>query len=172
MSPSIPQAQGSARLFIALWPPEPVRAALARHQQGWGWPRSASPVRREKLHLTLHFLGQVPRDRLSGFAQELAVPLEPFELRLDRDELWPGGIAVLSPSAAPEALRALHAGLHEALKRGQCSPDREALRPHVTMARRAAHAVRPEPGVDIAWLVQGYALVESEPAGYRVLQTY
>ena len=152
-----------------------MREALARHQEQWQWPPSASPVRRDKLHMTLHFLGPVSRARLPELAQGLAVPMAPFELRLNCDELWPGGIAVLSPTATPDALRDLHEGLHEALRRLQLDSARERLRPHVTLARRAAHAVRPVPGVEIAWPVQGYVLVESESApssGYRVLHSF
>ena len=165
----------STRLFVALWPGEPVRQTLAQHQQQWRWPRGSSPVRREKLHMTLHFLGQVPRERLPELAGELVVSVEPFELQLDRDELWHGGIAVLSPAAIPEALKVLHAALHDVLRRLQLNPAREGLRPHVTLARRAAHAQRPAPGAAIVWPVQGYVLVESEPApssGYRVLRAY
>jgi 2'-5' RNA ligase len=130
-------------------------------------------VRRDKLHLTLHFLGEVPRERLPELARELVVPVEPFQLRLNRDQLWEGGIAVLSPAAMPEALRVLHAGLHDVLRRLQLTPARERLRPHVTLARRAAGALRPGTEVDIAWPVGGYALVESQwSSGYRVLRAY
>lgn len=165
----------SARLFVALWPGGPVREALAQHQGQWRWPRGSSPVRRDKLHMTLHFLGQVPRERLPELARELVVPVEPFELQLDRDQLWHSGIAVLSPANVPEALKVLHAALHDVLRRLQLNPAREGLRPHVTLARRAAHAQRPAPGAAIVWPVQGYVLVESEPApssGYRVLRAY
>ena len=165
----------SARLFVALWPGERVRQTLAQHQQQWRWPPNSSPVRRDKLHMTLHFLGRVPRERLAELAGELAVPVEPFELQLDRDELWHGGIAVLTPASIPEGLKVLHAALHDVLRRLQLNPAREGLRPHVTLAHKAVHAKPPAPGGAIVWPVQGYALVESEPApssGYRVLRAY
>lgn len=164
---------GSARLFVALWPGEPVREALARHQQRWRWPGGASPVRREKLHMTLHFLGQVPRERLPELVRELVVPLEPFELHLDRDELWHGGIVVLCPTVVPDALVALHAGLHDVLRRLALGSAREVLRPHVTLARCAAHAVQPQSGAEVSWPVRGYVLVESKASsGYQVLRAY
>jgi RNA 2',3'-cyclic 3'-phosphodiesterase len=130
-------------------------------------------VRRDKLHLTLHFLGPVRRERLPEVARELVVRMEPFPLLLDRDQLWQGGVAVLCPSVVPHALLALHAGLNATLRRLELNPAREGLRPHVTLARRAARAGRPEPDAGILWPVRGYVLVESEPSsGYRVLRTY
>jgi 2'-5' RNA ligase len=171
--PSSPQS--CARLFVGLWPSQGVRDAVRRHADRWTWPQGAALVPDAKLHLTLHFLGAVERDRIDGLLQGLALPFEPFALRLVRGELWPGGIAVLRPAGTPAALQSLHARLHGALQRlGQRSV-RPRLTPHVTLARRALGAVPPPAPDDIAWAVDGYALIESSlqpPAGYRVLRRY
>ena len=158
-----------ARLFIGLWPDDGVRAALADHQAGWRWPPRAARVARERLHLTLHFLGPVARDRLPALEQALGtVPPARFALRWDGTEVWPGGIAVLRPAPHP-ALLALHAALGDRLCALGLPLERRAFRPHLTVARKADGAeAAPPPAGD--WAVQGFVLVESLPAGagYRV----
>ena len=54
----------TTRLFLALWPDPAVRDALRTWRDLWSWPRGASPVATDKLHLTLHFLGSQPSERL------------------------------------------------------------------------------------------------------------
>ena len=45
---------------------------------------AAKRVRAERLHLTLHFLGDVPRERLPALGEALSVPLRavPIEARV------------------------------------------------------------------------------------------
>ena len=58
-----PDANATLRLFIALWPDTRVRAALVESAGQWSWNAGAARERPERLHLTLHFLGDVPRHR-------------------------------------------------------------------------------------------------------------
>jgi RNA 2',3'-cyclic 3'-phosphodiesterase len=161
------------RLFTALWPPDPVRAAIANWQARWEWPRAAAPVRPERLHITLHFLGEVPVARFADLARALRVPFEPFELALGTGEVWPSGVAVLQPHAVPPALARLHAALGARLAMHAWPLDARPYRPHVTLARRA-HGARPPPeGPGLRWPAgDGYVLVRSLPggAGYEVIE--
>ncbi|WP_280155219.1 RNA 2',3'-cyclic phosphodiesterase [Piscinibacter sp. XHJ-5] len=164
-----------ARLFVGLWPPQEVRDAILDDIQRWTWPRGAAPVRGDKLHMTLHFLGFVARERVPELVQALHVGFEPFELTLDRGEVWPGGIAVLRPSAAPPALRELHRGLHRALGPLGVRSARHHLKPHITLARRAQGAEPPVQCEAIHWSVRDYVLVESDlrpPTQYIVRGRY
>ena len=111
--------------------------------------------------MTLHFLGRVPRVRMAEVVEGLTVPFEPFELRLDHGELWSGGIAVLAAAEVPAPLATLHGSLQRALEGLGVPSVRSSLRPHVTLARRARGAVPPVECEEIAWAVDGYALVES-----------
>ncbi|MES2153412.1 MAG: 2'-5' RNA ligase family protein [Pseudomonadota bacterium] len=61
-------AETRARLFLALWPGAAVRAQLGERRDDWRWPRAASPVADGRLHLTLHFLGEVERARVAPLA--------------------------------------------------------------------------------------------------------
>lgn len=163
---------GDARLFLALWPGDAVRADLARWRDAWPWTGKAAPVADERLHMTLHFLGGVPAERVSALAQALDLPFPPFTLAFGTPALWHAGIAVLEPLAAPEALLDLQARLGAVLDAEGLPPETRPYRPHVTMARRAAHVTAPAPGANFHWHVDNYALVQSAGGIYSVLRHY
>jgi RNA 2',3'-cyclic 3'-phosphodiesterase len=164
----------TARLFLALWPDEQVRAALAEVQASCHWPAAARPTPRANLHATLHFIGPVARERLPQLASGLAAPARRFSLLLDRIELWPNGIAALVPSQAPDELLALHADLAQRLRLLALPVETRPYRPHVTLARRAAGLALPPPGAHagVQWACASFALVESAGGQYRVLQRH
>ena len=163
------------RLFLALWPGPRTRAALAACRDGWHGPPGARPVATDRLHLTLHFIGAVPQPRLPAIVDGLQLPCPRFALEFGRAALWPRGTAVLRPLDEPEGLRDLHARLGAALRRLDLPVEARALRPHVTLARRAAGARAGPLPPALHWPVQAYALVQSlpgSPGGYRVLCRY
>jgi 2'-5' RNA ligase len=165
----------NTRLFLALWPDPAIRHALRERRDAWNWPRGASPVQADKLHLTLHFLGELPTERLAELRRGFAVPFTPFRLSLGLPKLWPHGVAVLEPHEQPPELLALHARLSAALMALGLQPEARTFRPHVTLARRAGNAAVPPEAEKLVWDISGYALVESKPGnggGYTVLQTY
>lgn len=134
---------------------------MARFRDTWRWPDDAAQVRTEKLHLTLHYIGDVERQRLPDL-QRLRIPIEPFDLKLGYPDLWPHGIAVLRPHLVPAGLMQLHAALGSELQRLALPVDAREFHPHVTLARRASEAALPQQQPLIDWHVDGYALVESE----------
>jgi len=164
----------AVRLFLALWPDDAVRAQLRARREAWTWPRGATPVHTAKLHLTLHFIGNVAAERLPALADGFALPFTPFTLRFGHAELWHNGIAVLSPHEEPQGLLDLHARLAGVMPGLGLQPEQRRYRPHVTMARRAAGAAVPQEGPEIVWEVDRYALVESRPGSdaYTVMQEY
>jgi RNA 2',3'-cyclic 3'-phosphodiesterase len=165
----------TTRLFLALWPDPAIRHALRERRDAWDWPRGASPVHPDKLHLTLHFLGGVPSERVAELRRGLAVPFSPFTLSLGVPKLWPHGIAVLEPHSAPPELLQLHADLALALVALGLQPEARSFRPHVTLARRAGGATVAPEAPSLSWPIAGYALVESQPNNggiYSVLQVY
>jgi 2'-5' RNA ligase len=162
-----------ARLFLALWPDEPAGDAIVAWQSAFAWPAGASPSARQALHVTLHFLGDVPRTRLPELALGLRGPVEPFELVLDTAAVWPGGIAVLEPAQVPAALVDLHARLGAALRALGLRTEARPYRPHVTLARRASGA-RPPPTPQALprWQASSWALVESTGGRYKTLAAF
>lgn len=173
--PAIPPVPAAPlRLFVALWPDPATRAAIAHDQQAWSWPSRAAPVKAERLHLTLHFLGDVPARRLGEVAAGLRTHFEPFDLELGQGEVWANGVAALVSARTPTQLERLHAGLSDAVVALGLAVDTRPYRPHVTLARRALGAKPPARERRLRWRVdQGHVLVRSLPggAGYRVIES-
>lgn len=160
------------RLFVALWPTPAVREALRARRDAIGWPAGSSVVADERLHLTLHFIGAVPCALWPRLLPALRVPFAPAVLELADPQAWRQGLVVLPALAVPEPLRALHAALASALTGLGLPVEARPFRPHVTLARRAAGATLPSPGEPLRWRANGYALVNSDRLGYRVLAHY
>ena len=164
------------RLFIALWPTDAVRDAIAQWQAQWQWPERAALVARERLHVTLHFLGSVAQPRLLDLRYVLQkIPTPRFELHFGRPELWQHGIAVLRPDSSPTALRALHGRIGLALAEIGMPVESRAYRPHVTLARKAAGATPPAQAPEITWEANdGFVLVQTLGGGrgYEVLERF
>jgi 2'-5' RNA ligase len=168
-------ASPTTRLFVALWPDDAVRAQLAQWRDGWTWPRAATPVKKGRRHVTLHFLGDVAAERIPAVAAALDAPFTPFELRMNHASLWPHGIAVLEPETVPQELVQLHALLADALRGEGCAVDARPYRPHVTLARRANGATLSGAAPCVRWTVASYALMAStlgKEGGYTTLRRY
>ncbi len=148
------------RLFLALWPDDTVRARLADAQRAWRWPPRAALVPPQRLHLTLHFLGEVGEPETQALVARLP-PAETFTLRLARADCWPQGVAVLEAGEPPPELLRLHAALADTLHGLGLRVEARRFRPHVTLARHAQGAQAPELPEAIEWPVRGYALVRS-----------
>jgi RNA 2',3'-cyclic 3'-phosphodiesterase len=162
----------SERLFIGLWPEPSVRDTLAAFRDAYTWPRAAALVATPKLHLTLHFLGDIAVADLARLRAALELPFAPFEVELGQPVFWHGGIAVLEPLTVPDALPALHRQVGAALDKLGLPRDTRSYRPHVTMARRAAGAVAPQQPLLLRWPVNGFALMASRGGVYDTLQLY
>ena len=163
------------RLFLALWPPAAVGGALRGHADGWNWPPGARRTRPERLHITLHFIGDVPASEVAALQDALCVAWDGCELAFDRAEVWPGGIAVLEAAQAPQSLQALHAALGERLRACALPVESRRFRPHVTRARTAQGARAPAAFGTLRWPAPPeYLLVQSLPGGrgYVPLQRF
>lgn len=165
----------SPRLFVGLWPRREEVATLVAQQQRWQWPKGSSIVEQHRLHLTLHFLGNIDYVRLAEITAGIRVPFEPFDLSFTHAEVWPQGIAVIGATPVPEPLRTLHSRLAEALRKLSLPLEMRPFRPHVTLARRAEGASPPREPFRLSWRVDSYVLVESvlgPDGGYHVRQRY
>jgi 2'-5' RNA ligase len=168
-------APTSLRLFLALWPPADVYAALQAHAAAWDWSDSARRTRSERLHITLHFLGEIEADRVPALQSGLEVDWTGCELALDRTTVWPGGIAVLEASRVPPELLQLHASLREKLLALEVRVEERRYRPHVTLARKAFGSRPPAGFTPLQWRAgAAYELVRSLPGGrgYETVQRF
>lgn len=174
------------RAFVAIAPPEEVRARLVLLQHLLPLPRRQEP---EDLHLTLAFLGEQPDRVLEAVHDGLeALRAEPFPLMLS-------GVGIFG-GAKP---RVVWAGVEdsEALRRVQAKAARVAVQagvtlpkgftPHVTLGRcgameeaarlRLEAAVVAEQGFRAGpWMVSEIGLYASHPGGagprYELLTSY
>ena len=163
------------RLFLALWPDAGTRAAIVQWQHAWSWPPGAALVAVERLHLTLHFIGNVPPERLPQLVYGLKVGGDRFEFGLDRAEVWSNSVAVLQPGRTPPEMNELHRELAGALRQLNLPVESRPFRPHVTLARRARAAVAPVREAGVHWEAnEGYVLAQSLPggAGYKILERF
>ena len=156
-----PAGTSALRLFLVLWPDAAVRAQIARAHQAWAWPPQARRYAPPDWHVTLHFIGAVPAQRLDALRAGLQVPVSPCALVLDQTALWPRGLAVCEACTVPPALRDLQDRLAEALRALALPVESRPWRPHLTLARNAQGAVPPAAGEPVSWPVQGYALAAS-----------
>jgi 2'-5' RNA ligase len=164
------------RLFLALWPGEALRAALAEVGESLAELASGKPVPAEKIHLTLCFLGEVAGDGLDRVRDAAAGVRAPrFELALDEvGSFRKARVAWAGSSRVPAALAALQSGLDAALRlRGFALEDRP-FAAHVTLARKIAGAVPHAPMPALEWRPHDYALVRSHPGTgrYEVMETW
>lgn len=166
----------TVRLFLALWPGPAGRRALAAHRQQWAWPEAARLLPPARLHLTLHFLGQVPTAKLPPLTAAIdtlaaSAPAANMGLSLGQAEVWSNGVAVLCPSDEPPALRRLHGALGELLPALGLPREPRPFRPHVSLARHAAGAQPPLAAPAVRLDLRSVVLVQSE-RGYRVLRRW
>jgi len=163
------------RLFVALWPGATFRHALRAWCGPIGGGGGCRPVAAGRWHLTLHFLGDVPRERVSQLRRELRVPWRGFQLVFSHCERWPRDLLVLPPDAPPPEIQHLHHALREALQRAGLRTEARPFRPHLTLARRHVGALPQPAAAALVWDVDVCALVASAaPHGgsYAVLESW
>jgi len=131
-------------------------------------------MRRDNLHLTLVFLGDVARDNIPQLtaiaAQQRAIA---FDLEFGAIRYWQHNrIVWAAPQAVPPPLSGFVAALESALSEAGFDFDHRPYVPHVTLIRDA----RPPlalPALRFDWPVRDFVLVEAvrdeRGAAYRVL---
>lgn len=124
------------RLFVAVDLPPPLAARLAALAPQ---ARGVKPVRPEAIHLTLHFLGDVPEAAIPRLCAALdQVRAAPFAVELTGRGRFPprGPARVLWVGLAPQAaLVALHAACGRAIQAVGLPVESRPFAPHVTVAR-------------------------------------
>ena len=125
------------RLFVAIDLPEDSKSAILRLRQDdlppGRWPR------RDALHLTLHFIGNVPEAVARAYGRTLReVDAPAFDLRI-------AGVGQFPIEARPRViwagventppLRALYEAIGVALEREGFQRERRRFHPHITLMR-------------------------------------
>ncbi|MFV1986293.1 MAG: RNA 2',3'-cyclic phosphodiesterase [Gemmatimonadota bacterium] len=134
--------RGSARVFVAITLPDDVKAGLVR---------ATAPIRdggralrwvpEPQLHLTLRFLGSIPRDAIERLESSLRVEAArcaAFDLRLRGGGCFPNprNPRVLWVGVQPgPALGEAHAAVEDAVSAAGFDRTERPFRPHVTIGR-------------------------------------
>jgi RNA 2',3'-cyclic 3'-phosphodiesterase len=124
------------RLFIAIRPPEAIRAQLIALMGGVDEARWQND---EQLHITLRFIGEIDRNAAEDIAHALQnvrhAPFDVslrgvgvFERRSRIHTLWAGVLP-------PDNLFTLHKKVDHAIVRLGLPPDPRVYQPHITLAR-------------------------------------
>ena len=171
-------ADGTARLFFALWPDAAPRAALGRLAQTLQPQCGGRAVPNRNIHLTLVFLGDVEAGRIPGLcalAEKVVAP--GFELAIDTVNYWRHNrIVWAAPHECPAALQTLVAALGSALKARGFAFDGRPYLPHITLLRAARHAPALQTVDAIRWRMVDFVLVQSlsydRTTVYEVMQRW
>lgn len=153
------------RLFFALWPDAGICAALDRAGGKLRTACGGRQMRRNNIHLTLVFLGNVETariDALRAVADGLAAA--PFVMTLKQLGWWRHNrVAWAAPEVTPEQLLALVDLLQDGLRAaGFTFDDRPAYAPHVTLLRNARCEKVEWPVFEsLEWAANEFVLVRS-----------
>ena len=176
--PGVRPVSARLRLFLALWPAAATAAALYARGRGLQEDCGGRLMRRDTLHLTLAFLGDVPADSVMRIEAAVSgVRAEGFAIELDCVGSWHGHrVLWTGTSRTPAALAKLADDLAGRLRAAGFSLEARGFTPHVTLVRNARRAPVTEVVAGLRWPVDSFVLVSSErlPSGahYRVLQRW
>ena len=173
-----PAAEETARVFFALWPDEAVRRQLHEASGHLHKLRGGRRIHPDKLHLTLLFIGALPRERLEDLIAAAAlVKAKGFDVCFDRPECWRHNrIAFLGASEPPAALFALVADLEQNVAQAGIEFDRRPYKAHITLLRNA-DCRKDDPALEpVEWAARDFVLVESrlsdKGSSYEVLDRW
>ena len=161
-----PARPETARVFFALWPPETVARQLAGIAADFSQAAGGRPTRRETIHLTLAFLGDVAVERLPEL-QRVAGEVHggPFELKLDRFGVWQYNRLFWAGCAAPPTALGEVAGAvkqHLLAANFAVADAKRPFMPHVTLVRKLSRLDGEVPVADVpSWRCLEFVLVRS-----------
>ncbi len=159
------------RLFFALWPAAPVRAALAAAAMPLRRACEGRPVEPRNYHLTLAFLGGVDAAQLADIRTAAGTVRAPgFQLAMDCHGHWPKPrVAWLGSRRPPPAAGVLAARVWRALEPLGFAAEQRPFRPHLTVLRNCRRCDWPGPVTAVDWQVRDFVLVSSVtlPSGPR-----
>ena len=173
---------GARRLFLAVFPP-PATAAAVMHIVEALRTRGdrVAWVKRENLHYTLRFLGEVGEGEMAAAAdaaREVAAAHAPFDAALAAPGAFPHAtrarVLWLGMDEGAGPLRALAGSLEDALAARGFARAEQPFTPHLTIGRMRVAAdwaarLAAAPPLETRFRVESFALVRSTlaPGGSR-----
>lgn len=171
------RSSSSARLFFALLPDKPARLAIEQHVAQLS-PEAGRKVTPDNWHITLHFLGEVPLDKIDVLGLDCdAISHPAFTLNIDRSSWWQKAATFwLGPSESPPPLLGLVRQLSSSAAKRKLTMEKRKYIPHVTLMRGVYD---PPQGVIVRpfeWQAREFCLMQSENTSegvkYRKLESW
>jgi len=132
------------RSFVAIDPPDAVRDALIAVGHRLDPERSrARWVRRESVHLTMRFLGELAEEQVADVQRHLALVREPpVSIHVAGLGFFPGPRAarVLWAGVLSGGVERLADSVSRAISAAGLPPEEKPFRPHITLARASGRA--------------------------------
>jgi 2'-5' RNA ligase len=150
------------RLFFGIWPDDNAAAALEGEAQHLARKLGGQPVPREKIHLTLAFLGKVPDERVAE-AMLVRARMRSFPLSVDFVGSFRGArVAWGGVEPAPEPLEALYHLLAAELSERAFPVEERRFVPHLTLVRKIERLQPRSPIEPIRWTARAVQLMRSD----------
>lgn len=176
----------TARVFFALWPTPEVADRLGDIAHDSALAFGGRATRRDTIHLTLAFLGNVPEARLPELSIAAAsVGGEPFAIKVDQLGFWSHNHLLWAGCQAPSAqLNGLSSQLRKSLARAgfRIGGEGRDFAPHITLVRRVPEATapsenRPLPSIEpLTWRNERFVLVRSTltelGSSYQIIEEF
>ena len=159
------------RIFLAVFPPPAFQALAYRATEALRRPGDdVSWVKRENLHYTMRFIGEVGEDgtrRVTEAAVEAAAGMPAFDAALGAPGAFPGPrrarVLWIGLAEGAEPLRELARRLEAALEKRGFERERQAFKAHLTLGR-----VR-DPRADWTAALASVPTLDADPAArFRV----
>lgn len=169
----------TVRVFFALWPEPAIQRQLHAVSKEYQAGCDARLMRKDTLHMTLQFIGNINRSQLSELikAADKVAAVPAFRLELNTLSFWKyNRIGYATLTASEPALNTLVARLqHELAKLGFIA-DNAKFSPHVTLLRNVEHILAAQNFMPVTWQVNGFVLVESvtvhQRTQYKILHEW
>ena len=163
----------SPRLFFALLPDAAARGDLDALARELARETGGKAVPAANVHLTLAFLGPVPRDRLAqieAIGAAAAQGAAAFDVALDRvGHFRAARVAWAGQAPTHAALQRLFDRLRTELASAGLPAEQRPFHPHATLARHCRRPPADMPWPGTRWRAEALALMASEtlPGGAR-----
>jgi 2'-5' RNA ligase len=169
--PSLPgiAPRGADHLYFALVPEKRAAELIngSTLEVGRALGLRGPPIPSERLHLSLHWLGDTRSERLLAIADKAAgvvAGISPFDVSFDRVATFRSGRdhpLVLLCGDGGRQLHALHMALAEAIRRAApCEYEWVPFLPHITVLYDRRR-VKERPVAPVSWTVRDFVLIHS-----------
>lgn len=168
----------TTRVFFALWPSCQIQQQLHTLAKQLRPQCQGRVMRAETLHMTLQFIGNIPRSQLPRIISAAdKVATQPFAMQLTKTAYWKHNqIAYATLSSEVPLLDDLVSRLKMALAEVGVAYADQKFSPHVTLLRNAEHKPLIQEFPPIAWQVDRFVLVESvlseHGAQYKIIKAW